>query len=132
MNMTDVLQSRLVEYLRGSAPLAITSLDLALSAGDPLMDASALVEPTGGQGYTRETLTLGALAFVLGTGSTTKNTGSIVFGPCTNTDWPTVTHAAIVDQAGNVLVTGSLAAPRTVTVGDSFSIAVDALQILFR
>jgi hypothetical protein len=107
-------------------------MTLSLSAGDPLMDGSALVEPTGGQGYTQQTLTLGALAFVLGTGSTTKNSAPLVFGPGASTDWPTVTHAAILDQAGNVLIVGSLAAPRTVTVGDSFSIATDALQILFR
>ena len=96
------------------------------------MDGSGLTEPPSGDGYQRQTLTLKAGVFTLGTGTVTANDAPIVFGPAVNTNWPAVTHAAIFDQAGNMLIFGALAASRTVNIGDTYSMAIDALQLLMR
>ena len=132
MNTSDILQDRLIELLRGNTPPTPVSLQIALSAGDPLMDGSGLVEPPGPDGYARQVLTLKAGVFTLGVGTLTSNDAPVVFGPAVNNDWPQVSHAAILDQAGNQLAQGLLAAPRTVTVGDTYSLAIDSIQLLVR
>lgn len=132
MNSSEYLQDAAIDFLRGTPATAPVSMTLALSSADPLMDGSGLAEPPGADGYARQTITLKAGVFTLGTGTVTSNDAPIVFGPAVNNAWPAVTHAAIFDNSGNMLIFGALAASRTVGVGDTYSFAIDALQLLNR
>lgn len=132
MNSAQILQKMITDWLKGVSTTPPASLRLALSTADPLMNGAGLSEPPGADGYARQVLTFGTEAFVNGTGTTVKNNAPIVFGPCTNNNWPPVTHVAVLSNTGQLLLKGQLAAPRVVSVGDSFSLAIDALQELVR
>ena len=62
----------------------------------------------------------------------TDNVAIITF-PTATAAWGTVTHVAVYDAltAGNMLKHGPLAASRVVASGDTFQIAVGALDIAF-
>lgn len=129
MNLSTYLRTQLAEYVRGvDLPAAPTSLELALSTTDPLADGSGLTEPPGADGYARQTLTFGAPTSTIGQGSKINNDAPVVFGPVVNNDWPTVTHAAIFDNSGNMLLHGELNVQRTAPVGDQVSLATNVIQ----
>ena len=64
----------------------------------------------------------------------TDNASAIVFGPCTGTNWGSITHFAICDSAtygaGNMLVYGPVATPRTIEVGDTFTFPIGDLDVI--
>lgn len=132
MNTAQFLQKVMTDWLRGTSTTPPASLLVGLSTADPLMNGAGLAEPPGADGYARQVLTFGAETFVNGTGTTVKNDAPIVFGPCVNNDWPPVTHICVFSVSGQLLLKGALAAPRVVSVGDSYSLAIDALQELVR
>ena len=130
MHFSTYLQGLIAGYVRGTDfPAAPTSLEIALSSADPLADGSGLSEPPGADGYARQTLTLNPSVATIGAGVSAFNTAPIVFGPVANNDWPTVTHVAIFDNSGNMLMHGPLNAQRTSPVGDELPFAANALQL---
>jgi hypothetical protein len=132
MNAAQVIQKVITDHFRGVASTPPVSLQVALSTAPILMNGSGISEPPSANGYSRQAVVFGAEAFVNGTGTTIKNSAPIVFGPCTNTDWPPVQYIAVFSNTGTLLAQGNLAAPRVVPVGGSYSLAIDALQILVR
>lgn len=130
MHFSTYLQGLIAGYVRGTDfPTAPVSLEIALSSADPLADGSGLSEPPGADGYARQTLTLDASVATIGSGVSAFNNTPIVFGPVANNDWPTVTHVAVFDDSGNMLMHGPLNAQRTSPVGDELPFAVNALQL---
>lgn len=66
------------------------------------------------------------------TGGLTDNVAAITFTTATGS-WGTVTHLGIFDASsgGNLLFHGALTASKTVGSGDTFSIAIGALDVTF-
>jgi len=130
MHFSTYLQGIIAGYVRGTDfPAPPGSLEIALSSADPLADGSGLSEPPASDGYSRQALTLNASVPTLGAGVSAFNSAPIVFGPVTNNDWPTVTHVAVFDNSGNMLMHGPLNAQRTSPVGDELPFAAGALQL---
>ena len=121
------LHQAIAAYLAsGSAmPTPPASLYLALSAGDPKDDLSGLQEPSGG--YARKQVSVVTGPGVAGGTRITVGVDT-VFGPATGSDWPTVTHGAILDQDGNLVAFGPLGSSRRVPVDDTVSFAAGAIQ----
>jgi len=130
MNFSTYLQGIIAGYVRGSDfPTPPASLEIALSASDPLADGTGLTEPSAADGYERQTITLAPSVATVGAGVSAFNNAPIVFGPVANNAWPTVTHVAIFDNSGNMLMHGELNVQRTSPVGDELPMAVNALQV---
>ena len=102
-----------------------TTWYLALFTAAP-SDTGGGTEVGAGVGYARQSITFSAAS-----GGATANTNTLTFGPCTTSNWGTVTHAAIFDASsgGNMLWWGALSASRTVNVGDSLQIAIGDLDL---
>lgn len=130
MHFSSYLRGIVAGYVRGADfPIPPASLEIALSAGDPLADGSGLVEPPNTDGYARQPLTLTPPNAVIGNGTSSFNTDPIIFGPVANNAWPTITHVAVFDDSGNMLWHGPLNAQRTPPVGDELPFAANALQL---
>lgn len=99
-----------------------TTLYVAVGTGS---SASGLSGEPSGNGYSRQI----AAFTVSGTSST--NSATITFGPCTGSAWGTLSDVAIFDAAtaGNCIWRGPLAASKTVAVGDSLQIAASGLSV---
>lgn len=127
--LSKQLQTMTVNWVRGipsTTPPA--ALFVALSTTRINDDGTGMTEPSGLNGYARQPLTLGAPLHVEGAGTSTTNTIPVIFGPATNQNWPTITHAAVVDGSGTVIFSGPVASPRTAPVGDTLSYGVGVLQ----
>jgi hypothetical protein len=59
------------------------------------------------------------------------NDGDVDFGPCTTTNWGTITHIGLYDDsaAGNLLVYGEVATSKLIEVGDSLTVFAENLKI---
>lgn len=115
-----------VEWLRGTnMPAAPATVYRALSTADPGPDAAGLSEPPGANGYARQAATYGAPSQGANA-ATIANTAVMTFGPVTGTDWPQVTHDALLDASsgGNLLAYGALDTAQTVVVGNDAEYAV--------
>lgn len=101
-----------------------TAWYVALHTGDP-GETGASNEITGAGGYARQ----GSIAFTANGDGTVDNDAAITFGPCTGSDWGTISHISIWDAVtgGNCLIKGALTASKTVAVGDSLQFAAAAL-----
>ncbi len=121
-NMTDSLENALLNTIFGGTAYAPTSVSLALCTTAPT-DAVAGTEVGAGLGYSRQTFTCGAPV-----AGSTSNTADIVFGPNTTTNWGTITHVEVYDNAGTRIWWGPLAQAKTIAVGDSLTIAAGNLS----
>lgn len=106
-------------------PAAPTSLKLALSTSVIQDGGAGFVEP--GTGYVRQPITLSAPSHTEEFGTVVRNTNSIVFGPAV-VAWATVVSVAVLDQDGNIILKGNLAAPKSAPVGDTFSLGVGTAE----
>lgn len=123
----------ILNWLRGQAmPTAATSLKLALSSADPLADMSGLAEPSTGDGYLRQEIAFAAPIIVPNEGTVMELALPVIFGPAIITQWPQLTHGAIVDQDDNLLFYGALATPRIVAIGDALPLATPTIKLLIR
>ena len=84
-------------------------------------DITLTGEPSG-NGYARQAITFSV------TNDTATNTALLVFGPA-SVAWGSMASVGVFTAAsgGDCLWTGALAAPRTIDVGDSLTIAAGAL-----
>ena len=127
--LSEQLQGYISNWIRGTAmPAAPASLEVALSSTPIADDGTGITEPILANGYTRQPVTLSAPVHTEGAGTKMTNTNPIIFGPAVGTNWPTITHAAVFDNAGNILFKGPVATPRTAPVGDTLSYGVGVLQ----
>ena len=90
-----------------------------LGVGTGSSDAGLTGEPSG-NGYARQ-----AVSFTV-TGATASNGNALTLGPCTGTNWGTMSHFGLFDAptGGNLLWHGPLEAAKLVEVGDSLTIAI--------
>ena len=125
--------SSILSWIRGFAmPAAPSSLHLALSVRDPLIDGSDLLEVTTADGYLRQEITLTPPVADPDEGTSLGLAAPVVFGPAVIHDWPQITHAAVVDQDGMPLLIGALASPRILDIGDSLPMTSSTLQLVIR
>jgi hypothetical protein len=124
---SKTVQAAIANWVRGTAmPSAPSTLYLALSTTPVADDGTQLTEPSGG--YSRQAVTLGAPVHTEGAGTVVSNTNALVFGPATAT-WGSVIYAAVLDQAGNVILKGPIPAPRSCAVGDTISLGIGVIQL---
>jgi hypothetical protein len=125
-NKTNYLEDALLNaVLRNIAFSSPATVYVGLFTGDPGEGGSLAAEVSAGE-YTRM-----AVAFGAPSGGTCANTGIITF-PTAVGSWGIITYGAILDSAlpgGNVLYSGTLAAPKTVDPGDTVSFAIGALTV---
>lgn len=121
-NLTDTYENAVLDWLnpgqaaptRPTSPLTVALLTAAGS------DSAAGTEVVGGS-YARQNVTLSAAA-----GGATSNTNLISF---TNMPAATVTSLAIYENGGGRIWHGTLTAPKTVNLGDTFQIAIGDLDL---
>ena len=106
------------------------TIHLALYTTAPDANGAGGVEVGAGLGYARLALTSG---FTVAAAGSISNTALLTFGPATG-DWGTVEGIALIDVAGAVVPAGDilvrwLPAPRTVTEGGTYQIAIGDLII---
>ncbi len=101
-----------------------TAWYVALHTANP-GETGATGELTGAGGYARQ----GSIAMTANGDGTIDNDAVLTFGPCSGSDWGSVTHVSIWDavSGGNCLIYGALTAAKTVQVGDSLQFAAAAL-----
>lgn len=115
---------------------SVLAICLCTSAPTDASTGATIVEPADGDGYDRQTLNPSDSNWtaVSATDGLTDNASVITFGPCTGTDWGPIAYFAICDSAtygaGNMLVFGSFVTPRTIEVGDTFTIPIGDLDVI--
>ena len=122
--MSNYLENAVLNYvLRDTADWAPTAVYLSLHTADPAEDGSG-AEVSGGS-YARQAITFNAAH---ATNGTIDNSSDEEF---TNMPACTVTHIGIWDHAtaGNLLFYGAVSASKTVTSGDTISLAAGSLDI---
>jgi hypothetical protein len=122
--MSNYLENKVLDYvLRDQADWAPTAVYLALHTADPT-DAGTGAEVSG-SGYARQAITFNAAHATAGT---IDNSSAEEF---TNMPACTVTHIGVWDHAssGNLLFHGAVSASKTVTLGDTISLAAGSLDI---
>lgn len=120
----------ILNWVRGTtAPAAPVSLNLAHSLTPVMRSGSGLNEPSGG--YSRQQLVFSAPTFTSGTGTAIVNTNNAIFGPATVV-WGPLTHVAVLDQAGNLIVAGELAVSFSVTPGEGRGVNIGAFSLTVR
>lgn len=120
----DVLRYFLVPAQ--AAPARPSNLYLALFTGvGPGESGAATNEVPGGIGYARQLIT-----FATESGGSTSNNNTPAFGPAT-ASWGTLTYGAIcksnVQGTADVIYYFPLTTPRTVNIGQSFTVAAGAI-----
>ena len=113
-------------FLRNNAVGSPTSVFLALFESNPNEDASGT--ETSYVGYARQQ----AQWTALDANGQTRNTAAISFAANGNASASvTITHAAVFDSAtaGNMLLHGPLASPKTLAVGDVLAFGINAMVL---
>jgi hypothetical protein len=122
----DFLENAVLNAALRNTALQITTAYLALFTAAP-GETGGGTEVGAGVGYSRQ-----ATAFDAPSNGVTQNSALETFGPCTTTNWGSITHAALVDAASgaaNYLYYGALTSARTVNVGDSLEFAIGAVSV---
>ncbi len=122
--MSNYLETKILDYvLRDTADWAPATVYLALHTADPDEDGSG-AEVSGGS-YARQACAFDATH---ATGGNTANTSAESF---TGMPACTVTHIGIWDHAsaGNLLFYTDVTANKTVTSGDTISVAAGAVTV---
>lgn len=128
---SDYMENNIVNWMRGTSfPAAPANVYISLHTAD-VTDAGSGTEVSGGS-YARVAVaaTTAQWDATSGTDGHTQNTNAINF-PTATGSWGTVTHAGVWDasSAGNLLYHGVLTVSKTVTSGDTFSIAAGDLDL---
>ncbi|MBR41189.1 MAG: hypothetical protein CMA89_04810 [Euryarchaeota archaeon] len=122
--MSDYLEQKVLDYvLRDQADWAPASVHLSLHTANPGEDGTGT--EVSGSGYARQAITFNAAH---ATNGTIDNSSEETF---TNMPGVTVTHIGIWDNSsgGNLLFYGAVDTPKTVTAGDTITLAAGALDI---
>lgn len=125
MRLSDSLKLSVMQWLRGTdMPSAPDALELAVSTTDPGEDGSTITEPTDAT-YERQPLTLDTPD--VGVDATTAASDALItFGPAT-VGFGTLTHAAVFEVGGAMLLHGPLPAPVTIGAGQPLSFPIGAV-----
>lgn len=127
MNLSSYLQNIIADWVRGTAfPAAPGSVQIGLSANDPLADGSGILEPTD-VGYARKTITFAA-PVVDGVSSSISNDTIITFGPVDSVTWASMAYIFVTDGT-NLLFYGPMNSARSLPAGDTLPLAIGAVQL---
>lgn len=89
---------------------------------------STITEPPDGDGYDRQVIAWNGAA-----AGTADNNGAETFGPCTGTNWGSVTDFCITDlvtyNAGGVVVFTPLDSARVINIDDSLNFADQSITV---
>ncbi|MEQ8308019.1 MAG: hypothetical protein RIA09_15790 [Hoeflea sp.] len=130
MNLSTYLQNLIAQWTRGTDfPAAPSSVQIGLSSTDPLVDGSGILEPLGANGYSRQTVNFFPASSSVNFGSEIRNADPISFGPVTNATWSGVQYVFLVDDSDNLLMFGPMNTARSLPVGDTFVLAMNAVQL---
>ena len=127
-NLSDYAEVALMDWLMTTNSVTRpTSWYVALFTTATADDGTG-TEVGAGVGYSRQAVTFASTTSPTGN---TSNTNTLTFGPCSTTNWGTITHAAVYNNSsgGNMLWQGALNSPRTIQVGDSFQIPIGQLTL---
>ena len=136
---SDYLEGELRKHLFRTGTFTKPStlaICLLTSAPSDSSTGSTIVEPNNSHGYSRQALNPDDANWTAAssTNGLTDNASLVSFGPCTTSDWGSVTHFAICDSAtygaGNMLIHGALDNARTIQVGDYFQFAIGELNVV--
>lgn len=123
----DSLENAVYNAALRNIALQIAQAHLALYTAAP-GETGGGTEIGAGVGYARQ-----AVAFDAPSNGAGSNTALETFGPCTTTNWGSVTHAALGDTASGAFTTGlyygALTTARTVNVDDSLEFAAGAIDV---
>ena len=130
-NATNFLELKVLDHVLSEGVRSYTpstSLHLALLTAVADGEAGSVTEVTG-NGYARR-----PLAFNAASSGNVKNNGDITFATASGGAFGTITHVGIYDSldssgTNNLLIFAQLAAPKTVSDGDTFVIQDLNLQI---
>lgn len=121
MPLSHAEANDLLDALYGSGSPA--TLYFALFTSAPAADGTGGTEASGGS-YARAAVTNNATNFPAASGASKSNGTAITFATA-SAGWGSVTHIVVFDapSGGNRYDWGELDTPRTVGIGDTFSIA---------
>jgi hypothetical protein len=127
-SFTDYAEKKILDHVLKVASYSPPgTVYLGLSTADPTDDASGWANPTY-TGYARKAITFAAAG-----SRSIVQTGAVTFDPCTAGS-SVVTHWGIWDQlatGGNLLAHGVFAAPKTIQVGNTPSVATAEVAVSF-
>lgn len=123
MSMSDYLENKILDHIRGTAYTSPTNLYLALFTSDP-GENGAGTEVSGGS-YARKIVTFNAAA-----SGSMSNSADVLFDVAT-ANWGTISHVAVYDAltAGNLLFSGPLTTAKTINNTDQLKIIAGDLAI---
>ena len=112
-NLTDYAENKLLDHLLGRTSFTMpTGVKVHLYT-TATSDAGGGTEVSGGS-YAAQALTIDASS-----AGATQNDGDLTF-PVATADWGTITHVAVKDGSGNMLVHMPLTASKLIQTGDQF------------
>lgn len=123
--LTNYAEDLLINFLfNDETATRPTAWYIQLHTGDP--GETGASNQVSGNGFARQQAT-----FAPSSSGITSNEADEVFGPCTGSDWGTVSHISVWDAltSGNCLAKGALTASKLVEVGDSVTLATGDLVI---
>lgn len=129
MSFENYLQKKLIDHTFGATAFTQPAAHyVALYTTMPAADGTGGVEVSGGA-YVRESVAFTA-ATSAGTSSSAPNTSTLTW-PAATASWGTVLGVGICDAstAGNILAIGLLAASKSISSGDIFTIVAGNLTI---
>lgn len=130
-SVTNYLEDELMDHVFNASWTAPTTLYLALATADPTDAATgaSMNEVANSGAYARTAITVGAAA-----SRRVTQDAVVTFAEATGS-WGTVTHWAIVDSAtygaGNALAHGAFSASKSITSGNTASVATSEIYIEF-
>ena len=128
-SLNDYLELKLLEEIVGKTAFVMPTAYIALSRADPGESGAGVDEPTiGSLGYARIATT--AANWGTAAAGAIANAQILSYAEATGS-WGACTHWIAYDAAtgGNPLFYGELTVPKTITTGDTASIAIGALSV---
>lgn len=133
-SFSDYTENKVLNYLLRGEAFSVPNMYLALFSSsnglEPNVPASQTEVGTAGTGYARVAVP-SYTGFSAATSGQSANVSTFEF-PVAQTDWGTISHAALMDAetGGNVIWWSNLSAPRVVYSGDTIRFAANTLTIL--
>lgn len=131
-SITDFLESELLDHVFNAAYTPAAAIYLALCTADPTDAATgaSMNECANANAYQRTAITFSAAA-----SRTVDQSAQVTFPQASGGGWGTVSHWTIVDTqtygSGNVLAHGAFGASKTVSDGDTPSVAASEIDVAF-
>ena len=128
--LSDSLELLILNLIFGAvAYTPPATLYVGLSTADPLDSGSGLAEPAG-NGYARVAVANNATNWPAAAAGAKANGTVVTFAAATGA-WGTITHFVIFDAAtaGNIIISGALAAAQAIVAGNTPSFAIGDIDI---